>query len=70
MATVTSDDCSKVLAQQSAQELRVVHEMVDRTDENLRRALEQTLSRQEQLNQLRIRSEQMLNKNEILIFGK
>lgn len=58
-----------VLQQQSENELQAMHRIVDRTDTNLRQALEHAATRQEQLDQLKTRSEEMLNKNEHLVFG-
>lgn len=56
-------------AQQSQQELDAMHRLVDRTDADLRRALEQTAIRHEQLDQLQLRSNELLSKNENLVFG-
>lgn len=55
--------------QQSEQELQAMHRMVDQTDANLRQALEHAAIRHEQLDQLKMRSEEVLNKNENLVFG-
>jgi Xaa-Pro aminopeptidase len=56
-------------AQQSQQEIEAMHRVVDQTDANLRRALEQTAIRHEQLDQLQLRSNELLSKNENLVFG-
>jgi hypothetical protein len=53
----------------SQQYLDSMHKIVDQTDNNLRRALEHAAIRHEQLNDLHIRSEEMLSKNENLVFG-
>ena len=61
---------SRAVAQQESQrELQSMHQMVDQTDVNLRHALEHAAIRHEQLDQLQFRSEEMLNKNENLVFG-
>ena len=57
-------------AQQSQQELQAMHRLVDQTDVDLRRALEHTAIRHEQLDQLQLRSQELLSKNENLVFGK
>lgn len=58
-----------LVQQQSKAELNAMHQLVDQTDANLRQALEHAAIRHEQLDQLKMRSEEMLNKNENLVFG-
>jgi hypothetical protein len=61
---------SRAAAQESEQQLSAMHMMIDQTDNDLRRALEYTATRREQLDELNYRSEEMLSKNENLVFGK
>ena len=61
---------SRTVAQESQQQLDAMHRMVDQTDNDLRRALEHSATRREQLDELNYRSEEMLSKNENLVFGK
>jgi hypothetical protein len=56
--------------QESQQHLDAMNKIVDETDKNLRQAIEHAAIRHEQLNQLRSRSQEMLDKNENLVFGK
>ena len=58
------------MAQESHEHLDTMNRIVDETDENLRRALEHAAVRHEQLDELHNRSEEMLQKNENLVFGK
>jgi hypothetical protein len=58
------------VGQESQQHLDAMHKIVDQTDNDLRRALEHTAHRREQLDELHFRSEEMLSKNENLVFGK
>jgi hypothetical protein len=60
----------KSTAQESQQYLDSMHKIVDQTDNDLRRAVEHAAIRREQLNDLHFRSEEMLSKNENLVFGK
>ena len=55
--------------QQSEQQLETMHRILDQTDHDLRRALSQSAGRREQLDELHMRSEDMLSKNENLVFG-
>ncbi|CAF2659816.1 unnamed protein product [Rotaria sp. Silwood2] len=55
--------------QKSQQDLDAMHKIVDRTDNDLRQALEYASLRREQLDELHFRSEEMLSKNENLVFG-
>lgn len=61
---------SKGSAQKAEEELTKIHNLVDQTDDDLRRALEKASNRQDQLNHLQIRSTQLLNRNEALVLGK
>ncbi|CAF4169161.1 unnamed protein product [Rotaria sordida] len=56
-------------AQKSQQDLDAMHQIVDQTDNDLRHALEHASLRREQLYELHFRSEEMLSKNENLVFG-
>jgi len=56
--------------QESQQHLETMNKIVDETDNNLRQALEHAAIRHEQLDELHFRSQEMLNKNENLVFGK
>lgn len=56
--------------QQSQEHIENLNKIADQTDEHLRQALEHAAIRHEQLDQLHIRSQEMLNKNENLVFGK
>jgi hypothetical protein len=58
------------VAQESQQHLEAMNKIVDETDNNLRQALEHAAIRHEQLDELHFRSQEMLNKNENLVFGK
>lgn len=58
------------MAQESQEHLDAMNRIVDQTDENLRQALEHAVVRHEQLDDLHHRSEEMLQKNENLVFGK
>ena len=55
--------------QESQQQLETMHRILDQTDHDLRRALGQSTVRRDQLDELHTRSEEMLSKNENLIFG-
>ena len=59
----------RTAAQESQEHLDVMNRMVNDTDEHLRQALEHTAVRHEQLDELHHRSEEMLQKNENLVFG-
>lgn len=56
--------------QRNQEELDAMHKIVDQTDFDLRRAIEHASLRSEQLDDLEHRSEEMLSKNENLVFGK
>ncbi|CAM4756520.1 unnamed protein product [Rotaria magnacalcarata] len=56
-------------AKNNQQELDAMNKIVDQTDHDLRRALEHANLRHEQLDELEFRSEEMLSKNENLVFG-
>ena len=58
------------VAQKDQQDLDAMHKIVDQTDHDLLHALEHAALRHEQLDELHIRSEEMLSKNENLIYGK
>ncbi|UJR31722.1 hypothetical protein I4U23_019202 [Adineta vaga] len=55
--------------QENQQQLDMMHRIVDQTDQDLRYALEHAANRREQLDILHLRSEEMLSKNENLVFG-
>lgn len=57
-------------AQESQQHLDAMNKIVVDTDYQLRQALEHASIRHEQLDELHFRSQEMLNKNENLIYGK
>lgn len=59
----------RTIAQESHEHLDVMNRMVDETDQHLRQALEHAAVRHEQLDELHNRSEEMLHKNENLVFG-
>lgn len=61
---------NRTMPQESHEHLDAMNRIVDETDENLRRALEHAVVRREQLDELHNRSEEMLQKNENLVFGK
>ncbi|CAF0731582.1 unnamed protein product [Adineta steineri] len=61
---------NRTSAQESQEHLDAMHKIVDQTDNDLRYALEHVVNRREQLDQLQYRSEEMLSKNENLVFGK
>ncbi|CAF4672646.1 unnamed protein product, partial [Rotaria socialis] len=56
-------------AKNNQQELDAMNKIVDQTDHDLRRALKYANLRHEQLDELEFRSEEMLSKNENLVFG-
>jgi len=56
--------------QESQQHLDAMNKIVDETDNNLRQALQHAAIRHEQLDELHFRSQEMLNKNENLVYGK
>jgi len=58
------------VALESQQHLNAMNRIVDETDNNLRQALEHATIRHEQLAELHFQSQEMLNKNENLVFGK
>jgi hypothetical protein len=58
------------IVQESQQHLEAMNRIVDETDSNLRQALEHAAIRHEQIDELHFRSQEMLNKNENLVFGK
>ena len=60
---------NRTTVKESQQHLDMMHKMVDQTDNDLRRALEHAAVRREQLDDLHFRSEEMLSKNENLVFG-
>ncbi|CAF0724980.1 unnamed protein product [Adineta steineri] len=60
---------NRTSAQESQEHLDAMHKIVDQTDNDLRYALEHVVNRREQLDQLQYRSEEMLSKNENLVFG-
>ncbi|CAF3385429.1 unnamed protein product [Rotaria socialis] len=57
-------------AKNNQQELDAMNKIVDQTDHDLRRALKYANLRHEQLDELEFRSEEMLSKNENLVFVK
>ncbi len=61
---------SGTAAQESQQHLDAMNKIVDETDNNLRQALQHATIRHEQLDELHFRSQEMLDKNENLVFGK
>jgi hypothetical protein len=61
---------NRTAAEESQEHLDTINKIVDETDNNLRRALEHATIRHEQLDELHFRSQEMLNKNENLVFGK
>ncbi len=61
---------NRTAAEESQQHLDAMSKLVDETDNNLRQAVEHASIRHEQLDELHFRSQEMLNKNENLVFGK
>jgi hypothetical protein len=61
---------NRTAVQESQNHLDAMNKIVDETDKNLRQAIEHAAIRHEQLDELQLRSQEMLNKNENLVFGK